>query len=156
MYVIFLNLLSKYIDLSNICYYYIFWNVHNNLFNIGRIIHMSSLIKFWPFLLLVISNIFMTFAWYGNLRFKDTSTSLPIIILISWGIAFFEYCFMIPANRIASRNFDTAQLKIIQEAITLIVFGFFSVFYLKESFKLNYLLSFVCILGAVFFAFKKF
>ena len=117
---------------------------------------MSSIIKFWPFMLLVISNIFMTFAWYGNLRFKDTSTSLPIIILISWGIAFFEYCFMIPANRIASKNFDTAQLKIIQEAITLIVFGFFSVFYLKESFKLNYLLSFVCILGAVFFAFKKF
>ena len=148
--------MSEYIDLCNISYYYILWNVHNNLFNIGRIIHMSSLIKFWPFLLLVISNIFMTFAWYGNLRFKDTSTSLPIIILISWGIAFFEYCFMIPANRIASRDFDTAQLKIIQEAITLVVFGFFSVFYLKESFRLNYLLSFVCILGAVFFAFKKF
>ncbi len=148
--------MSKYIDLCNICYYYILWNTHNNLFNIGRIVHMSSIIKFWPFMLLVISNIFMTFAWYGNLRFKDTSTSLPIIILISWGIAFFEYCFMIPANRIASKNFDTAQLKIIQEAITLIVFGFFSVFYLKESFKLNYLLSFVCILGAVFFAFKKF
>ena len=148
--------MSKYIDLCNICYYYILWNIHNNLFNIGRIVHMSSIIKFWPFLLLVISNIFMTFAWYGNLRFKDTSTSLPIIILISWGIAFFEYCFMIPANRIASRDFDTAQLKIIQEAITLVVFGFFSVFYLKEGFKLNYLLSFVCILGAVFFAFKKF
>ena len=119
--------------------------------------HMSSLLRFWPFLLLLISNIFMTFAWYGNLKFfKNGSTPLLLIILLSWGIAFFEYCFMIPANRIASKNFDTAQLKIIQEAITLIVFGFFSVLYLKESFKLNYLLSFVCILGAVFFAFKKF
>lgn len=116
-----------------------------------------SILKFWPFLLLVVSNVFMTFAWYGNLRyFKNGSTSLPLIILISWGIAFFEYCFMIPANRLASRSFDTAQLKIVQEAITLIVFGIFSVLYLKESFKLNYLLSFICILGAVFFAFKKF
>lgn len=117
---------------------------------------MQSLIKFWPFLLLIVSNVFMTFAWYGNLKFKSNSVSLPLIILISWGIAFFEYCFMIPANRIASRNFDTAQLKIIQEAITLVVFAVFSVLYLKESFKLNYLLSFICILAAVFFAFKKF
>ncbi len=117
---------------------------------------MSSLIKFWPFLLLVVSNIFMTFAWYGNLKYRENSISLPIIILVSWGIAFFEYCFMIPANRMASRHFDTAQLKIIQEAITLVVFAVFSVLYLKESFKLNYLLSFICILGAVFFAFKKF
>ncbi len=117
---------------------------------------MYSIIKYWPFLLLVVSNVFMTFAWYGNLKFKNASTPLFIIILISWGIAFFEYCFMIPANRLASKNFDTAQLKIIQEAITLVVFGVFSVLYLKESFKLNYLLSFICILGAVFFAFKKF
>jgi len=117
---------------------------------------MSTLIKFWPFLLLIVSNVFMTFAWYGNLKFRGNGVSLPLIILISWGIAFFEYCFMIPANRLASRNFDTAQLKIIQEAITLVVFAVFSVLYLKESFKLNYLLSFLCILGAVFFAFKKF
>ena len=98
----------------------------------------------------------MTFAWYGNLKFKSTSLSMPTIILISWAIAFFEYCFMIPANRLASRNFETAQLKIIQEVITLVVFGFFSVYYLKEGFRLNYILSFICILGAVFFAFKKF
>jgi len=117
---------------------------------------MLSIMKYWPFLLLIVSNIFMTFAWYGNLKFKSSSISLPVIILISWGIAFFEYCFMIPANRFASRNFDTAQLKIVQEAITLVVFGVFSVLYLKESFKLNYVLSFICILGAVFFAFKKF
>ena len=79
---------------------------------------MSSILRFWPFLLLVVSNIFMTFAWYGNLKFfKNGSTPLPFIILISWGIAFFEYCFMIPANRMASKSFDTAQLKIIQEGI---------------------------------------
>ncbi|HEX2924932.1 MAG TPA: DMT family protein [Ruminiclostridium sp.] len=117
---------------------------------------MNSIIRFWPFSLLIVSNVFMTFAWYGNLKFKNSSVPLPLIIIISWGIAFFEYCFMIPANRLASKNFDTAQLKIIQEAITLVVFAFFSVFYLKEGFKLNYILSFICILGAVFFAFKKF
>ncbi|PYG87007.1 hypothetical protein LY28_02385 [Ruminiclostridium sufflavum DSM 19573] len=118
---------------------------------------MSSILRFWTFLLLVVSNIFMTFAWYGNLKFfKNSSTPLPIIIIISWGIAFFEYCFMIPANRIASKSFDTAQLKIIQEAITIVVFGIFSVLYLKESFRLNYVFSFICIIGAVFFAFKKF
>ncbi|HOV24990.1 MAG TPA: DMT family protein [Pseudobacteroides sp.] len=117
---------------------------------------MSIVSKYWPFVLLVASNVFMTFAWYGNLKYKNNSTPLFFIILISWGIAFFEYCLMIPANRIASKNFDTAQLKIVQEAITLVVFGFFSVFFLKESLKLNYLLSFICILGAVFFAFKKF
>ncbi|HEY9061548.1 MAG TPA: DMT family protein [Pseudobacteroides sp.] len=117
---------------------------------------MSLVSKYWPFLLLVASNVFMTFAWYGNLKYKNNSMPLFYIILLSWGIAFFEYCFMIPANRIASKNFDTAQLKIVQEAITLVVFGFFSVFFLKESFKLNYVLSFICILGAVFFAFKKF
>jgi len=97
----------------------------------------------------------MTFAWYGNLKyFKNTSTPLPIIILISWGIAFFEYCFMIPANRIASKSFETAQLKIIQEAITLVVFAVFSVVYLGEGFKLNYVFSFLCIIGAVYFAFR--
>jgi uncharacterized protein (DUF486 family) len=91
----------------------------------------------------------MTFAWYGNLKvFKNSSTPLPLIILISWGIAFFEYCLMIPANRIASKSFDTAQLKIVQEAISLIVFGVFSVMYLKENFRLNYLLSFLCIIGS--------
>lgn len=117
---------------------------------------MSHIIKFSPFLLLIVSNIFMTFAWYGHLKNKNPNNPMIIIILVSWGIAFFEYCFMIPANRLASRHFETAQLKIIQEVITLIVFGVFSVFYLKESFRLNHLLSFICILGAVFFAFKKF
>jgi len=98
----------------------------------------------------------MTFAWYGHLKYKSTNLSLPIIILISWGIAFFEYCFQVPANRIGSNYFSTTQLKIIQEVITLLVFFVFSIFYLKESFKWNYIVSMLFIFGAVYFAFKKF
>lgn len=105
-------------------------------------------------ILLIISNIFMTFAWYGHLKYK--STALPIVILISWLIAFVEYCFQVPANRIGSGYFSTTQLKIMQEVISLTVFAVFSVFFLKETFKWNYVVSFCFILGAVFFAFKKF
>lgn len=104
--------------------------------------------------LLVVSNVFMTFAWYGHLRYKGVS--LPIVIIVSWLIAFVEYCFQVPANRIGSQYFTTAQLKIIQEVITLLVFAIFSILYLKEDFKWNYAVSFLFILGAVFFAFKKF
>jgi uncharacterized protein (DUF486 family) len=104
-------------------------------------------------ILLTISNVFMTFAWYGHLRFKDKA--LWIVILVSWGIAFLEYCFMVPANRIGSAQFSTAQLKTIQEVITLVVFCAFSVFYLKEELKWNYLVGFLFILVAVFFIFKK-
>ncbi len=107
-----------------------------------------------PIILLVISNIFMTFAWYGHLRYKDTQ--LPIVIIISWLIAFVEYCFQVPANRLGSSYFTATQLKIIQEVISLSVFAVFSVLYLKESFRWNYAVSFLLILGAVFFAFKKF
>lgn len=101
--------------------------------------------------LLIISNIFMTAAWYGHLRFR----SVPIwqVIIISWLIAFFEYCFQVPANRIGSYQFSAAQLKIIQEVITLVVFGFFSVLYLKQQFQWNYVISFALIVGAVYFAF---
>lgn len=106
-----------------------------------------------PIILLLISNIFMTFAWYGHLKFK-TST-LWAVVLISWGIAFFEYCFQVPANRIGYGTYNVAQLKTIQEVITLVVFSFFSVFYLKEQFKWNYLVGFVLIVLAVFFIFKK-
>ena len=106
-----------------------------------------------PIILLLISNIFMTFAWYGHLKFK-TST-LWAVVLISWGIAFFEYCFQVPANRIGYGTYNAAQLKTIQEVITLVVFSFFSVFYLKEQFKWNYLVGFVLIVLAVFFIFKK-
>ena len=106
-----------------------------------------------PVCLLLISNIFMTFAWYGHLKFK-TST-LWAVILVSWGIAFFEYCFQVPANRIGYETYNAAQLKTIQEVITLVVFSFFSVFYLKEQFKWNYLVGFALIVLAVFFIFKK-
>lgn len=103
--------------------------------------------------LLTISNTFMTFAWYGHLKFKETA--LWKVILISWGIAFFEYCFQVPANRLGHGYFSAAQLKIIQEVVTLLVFGVFAVFYLKEEVKWNYLVAFFLIVGAVFFAFKE-
>lgn len=109
--------------------------------------------QFLPIILLTISNIFMTFAWYGHLRFK--SAALWIVVLASWGIALFEYCFQVPANRIGSEYFTTAQLKTIQEVITLVVFSVFSVLYLKEEFKWNYLVGFIFIIFAVFFIFKK-
>ncbi len=104
-------------------------------------------------LLLVASNIFMTFAWYGHLKFKEVA--LWKIILISWGIAFFEYCLMVPANRIGSYQFSTFQLKTIQEVITLVVFTFFSIWYLKEGIRWNYIVGFGFIVLAVFFIFKK-
>ena len=106
-----------------------------------------------PIILLLISNIFMTFALYGHLKFR--SSALWIVILASWGIALFEYCFQVPANRIGYGVYNAAQLKTIQEVITLIVFSFFSVFYLKEQFKWNYLVGFCFIILAVFFIFKK-
>jgi len=104
-------------------------------------------------ILLTLSNIFMTFAWYGHLKFRNTV--LWKVILISWLIAFVEYCFQVPANRIGSYQFSTAQLKIMQEAITLVVFCVFSVLYLKEDLKWNYLVGFAMMIGAVFFVFKK-
>lgn len=104
--------------------------------------------------LLVFSNIFMTFAWYGHL--KDTGVPLWKAILVSWGIAFFEYCLMVPANRMGFMDgINGFQLKMIQEVITLVVFSVFAVFYLKEPFQLKYLVSFGFLLGAVYFAFKK-
>jgi len=106
-----------------------------------------------PIVLLIISNIFMTFAWYGHL--KHRSLPLLIVILVSWGIAFFEYCFQVPANRMGYSVYNAAQLKTIQEVITLTVFAFFSVLYLKEEFKWNYLIGFIFIILAVFFIFKK-
>jgi uncharacterized protein (DUF486 family) len=100
---------------------------------------------------LVISNTFMTFAWYGHLKFKDVA--LWKVILVSWGIALFEYCFQVPANRLGSKTFTASQLKIIQEVITLSVFSVFAVLYLKEQIKWNHIVSFALILGAVYFAF---
>ena len=104
--------------------------------------------------LLLFSNIFMTFAWYGHL--KNTSVPLWKAIVISWGIAFFEYCLMVPANRLGFGNGVSGfQLKMVQEVVTLIVFSVFAVLYLKEPFHWKYLVSFVFLLGAVYFMFKK-
>ncbi|HEU4400916.1 MAG TPA: DMT family protein [Candidatus Polarisedimenticolia bacterium] len=103
--------------------------------------------------LLTLSNIFMTFAWYGHLKYRNS----PLIwaVFVSWLIAFVEYCFQVPANRIGSYQFSTAQLKTIQEVITLLVFCVFSVLYLKEELKWNYLVGFSMMVGAVVVVFKK-
>jgi uncharacterized protein (DUF486 family) len=103
--------------------------------------------------LLLISNIFMTFAWYGHLKYK--SSPLWTVVMVSWSIAFLEYCFQVPANRFGHGHFTTAQLKTIQEVITLVVFVFFSVFYMKEAIKWNHLLGFALIIVAAFLIFKK-
>jgi len=95
----------------------------------------------------------MTFAWYGHLKYK--SSPLFKVIIISWLIAFFEYCFHVPANRMGHAQFSAAQLKTIQEVITLVVFCVFSVFYLKEGLKWNYLVGFTLMAAAAFFVFKK-
>jgi len=104
-------------------------------------------------ILLLISNIFMTFAWYGHLKYKEVG--LWKVIMISWGIAFLEYCFQVPANRIGHGMFNAVELKTIQEVITLVVFSVFSILYLKEEFRWNYAVGFVLIVAAVFFIFKK-
>ncbi|MCI0350000.1 MAG: DMT family protein [Acidobacteriales bacterium] len=103
--------------------------------------------------LLTLSNIFMTFAWYGHLKYK--SSPLWIAILASWLIAFVEYCFQVPANRIGYGRFNGAELKTIQEVITLVVFSVFSVFYLQEGFRWNYLVGFALIVAAVFVIFHR-
>lgn len=104
-----------------------------------------------PILLLVVANVFMTFAWYGHLKHKDVA--LWKVILISWGIAFFEYCLQVPANRIGYQQFSASQLKIIQEVITLVVFAVFSVFWLDEALRWNHLVAFGFLVGAVYFMF---
>lgn len=107
-----------------------------------------------PILLLCCSNIFMTFAWYGQLKFP--AAPLLWVIPISWGIAFFEYCLAVPANRIGHQVYSAAQLKTMQEVITLIVFAIFSVTYLGEPLKWNHGVAFGLIVAAAYFAFHKF
>jgi uncharacterized protein (DUF486 family) len=118
----------------------------------------------YTILLLILSNAFMTLAWYGHLKFKEFKwgQSLPLftIILISWGIAFFEYLVQVPANRIGFKNyggpFSLVELKVIQEVITLVVFVIFSlVFFKTETFRVNHLIGFVFLVLAVYFIFKK-
>ncbi|WP_439138741.1 DMT family protein [Roseicyclus sp.] len=103
--------------------------------------------------LLILSNIFMTFAWYGHLKFK--TAPLFAVILISWGIAFFEYLLQVPANRIGHGYFSAAELKTIQEVITLTVFGIFSVVYLREPLAWNHLVGFGLIAAGAFFVFHR-
>ena len=103
--------------------------------------------------LLIVSNCFMTYAWYGHLRHMEKPMGWAI--LTSWLVAFFEYVFQVPANRIGYGEFTVTQLKVIQEIITLSVFSGFALYFLNEHWRWNYLYSFLCILGAVFFAFHK-
>jgi len=119
---------------------------------------------FYTILLLITSNVFMTLAWYGHLKFKDLkwfeSLGLVAIVLISWGIALFEYMFQVPANRIGFREnggpFTLVQLKVIQEVITLVVFTIFTLVVFKtETIKWNHVAGFVCLIAAVYFLFKK-
>lgn len=105
-----------------------------------------------PILLLALSNVFMTFAWYGHLKFG--SKPLWIVVIISWGIAFFEYCLAVPANRIGHQVYSAAELKTMQEVITLVIFAVFSVAYLGEKLTLNHLVGFSLIAGGAFFIFK--
>jgi uncharacterized protein (DUF486 family) len=106
-----------------------------------------------PIILLFISNIFMTYAWYGHL--KDKSSPIMWAILFSWGVAFIEYCFAVPANRIGHEVYSAAQLKTIQEIMTLIVFAGFSVLYLGEKISWNHIVGFALIAGGAYFIFQK-
>ncbi|RUM96936.1 hypothetical protein EET67_15475 [Pseudaminobacter arsenicus] len=108
--------------------------------------------KVLPILMLVASNVFMTFAWYGHLKFKGSA--LYVVVLVSWTIAFFEYWLAVPANRIGSQVYTTAELKTMQEVITLSVFAVFSVVYLKEALTLNHLLGFALIAGGAALIFR--
>ena len=107
----------------------------------------------WTVVLLFCSNIFMTFAWYGHLRFRHEA--LWKVILVSWGIALFEYCFQVPANRIGANQFSVVQLKVMQEVITLIVFGVFVTFYFHLHLRWNHAVAALCLVAAVFFVFHR-
>jgi uncharacterized protein (DUF486 family) len=108
----------------------------------------------WTIVLLIFSNIFMTFAWYGHLKYRDTA--LWKVILVSWGIAFFEYTLQVPANRIGAARFRPDQLKVIQEVITLAVFAVFTTFYFGEHLRWNHAVAALCLVAAAFFVFHKF
>ena len=107
--------------------------------------------RWLPIVLLFCSNVFMTFAWYGHLKYKFKP--IWFVIITSWGIAFFEYVLQVPANRWGSNVYSAAQLKIIQEVITLLVFCGFAMLYLNERIRWNYVAAFICVLAAVAFAF---
>lgn len=106
-----------------------------------------------PIIMLTLSNVFMTFAWYGHLKYK--ASPLWAAILVSWGIAFFEYCLAVPANRIGSATYTTAELKTIQEVITLTVFAGFSFLVLKEQLTINHAIGFAFIIAGAYFVFRS-
>ncbi len=111
-------------------------------------------INWWTVLLLVVSNFIMAYAWYGHLGNLSTKP-LWLVVLVSWSIALFEYCFAVPANRLGARTMSLEQLKITQEAISLLVFIPFSVLCMKQTITWNYAAALVCILGAVYFIFRS-
>jgi uncharacterized protein (DUF486 family) len=113
---------------------------------------MPMMDRLLPIALLFVSNLFMTFAWYGHLKYK--SAPLLLVIVVSWGIAFVEYCFAVPANRMGSAVYSAAQLKGMQEVITLTVFAGFSVLYLGQKITLNHLIGFALIAAGAFFLFR--
>jgi uncharacterized protein (DUF486 family) len=108
---------------------------------------------FAPIVLLFASNVFMTFAWYGHLKFPDRP--LWVVVLVSWGIAFFEYWLAVPANRIGHEVYGAAELKVMQEVITLVVFAGFSALYLREPLTINHAIGFALIVAGAFFVFKS-
>ena len=122
----------------------VLWRVHG----------VASKTGMWTVLLLIGSNVFMTFAWYGHLKFRQTA--LWKVILVSWGIALFEYCLQVPANRIGAARFSPDQLKVMQEVITLSVFGVFSVFYFGDKLHWNHAVAFGCLVAGAFFMFHRF
>jgi len=106
-----------------------------------------------PILLLALSNVFMTYAWYGHLK-DMRATPIFIVIAVSWGVAFFEYCLQVPANRLGSQFYSLPQLKVMQEVLTMGVFACFCVFYLKQELTWDYLWASLCLAGAAFFMFR--
>jgi uncharacterized protein (DUF486 family) len=104
--------------------------------------------------LLLLSNIFMTYAWYGHLK-NLAGKPLWMAIGVSWGVALFEYCFQVPANRIGYQFFSLGQLKIIQEVITMVTFSLFTIFFMKEPLNRNFIYASLCLVGAVYFIFRK-
>ena len=110
--------------------------------------------KLLPIGLLIVANIFMTYAWYGHLKdLKDKP--IVVAIIASWLVAFMEYCFQVPANRLGSQVYTLGQLKIIQEVITMCIFAAFSMLYMKEKITLDYLWAGFCLIGAVYFIFRQ-
>ncbi len=111
------------------------------------------MLKILPAILLVLSNIFMTYAWYGHLK-DFSSKPIVFVVLVSWGVAFFEYCLQVPANRLGSYFYTLGQLKIMQEVITMCVFAAFTVVYMKQRLSLDFLYAGLCMVAAAYFMFR--